>query len=141
MTNDEEAEIRAYVAERAAARARGEHIDSDERREVVLLAALDEARAQLAALHAAASAVQAKARALPVSMSEIVHAEEWDDLERVLADLATAAAEHDAAVRADERAKALGEVIAYLEAESADDTRDYCTHFRAMADEAERGTR
>lgn len=60
---------------------------------------LDEARAQLAALHAAASAVQTKARALPVSMTEIVHAEEWDDLDRVLADLATAAAEHDAQVR------------------------------------------
>ncbi|MBK8260181.1 MAG: hypothetical protein IPK80_02455 [Nannocystis sp.] len=76
----------------------------------------DEARAQLAALHAAASAVQAKARALPVSMTEIVHAEEWDDLDRVLADLATAAAEHERRVRApveaerDRLAAALAEV-------------------------------
>lgn len=60
----------------------------------------DAARAQLAALHAAASAVQTRARALPVSMTEIVHAEEWDDLDRVLADLATAAAEHERRVRA-----------------------------------------
>ena len=59
-----------------------------------------EARAQLAALHAAATAVQTKARALPVSMTEIVHAEEWDDLDRVLANTATATAEHDARVRA-----------------------------------------
>lgn len=55
MTSDEEAEIRAYIAERTAARARGEHIDSDERREVLLIAALDETRAQLAALHALAA--------------------------------------------------------------------------------------
>lgn len=77
----------------------------------------DEARAQLAALHAAASAVQTRARALPVSMTEIVHAEEWDDLDRVLAALATSAAEYDARVRApveaerDTLAAALAEVM------------------------------
>jgi hypothetical protein len=46
MTSEELADIRAYVAERAAARARAEHIDSDERREAALLGALDEATRQ-----------------------------------------------------------------------------------------------
>lgn len=46
MTSEELADIRAYVAERAAARARGEHIDSDERREAALLEALDESTRQ-----------------------------------------------------------------------------------------------
>ena len=46
MTNEELADIRAYVAQRAEARARSEHIDSDERREAALLGALDEATRQ-----------------------------------------------------------------------------------------------
>lgn len=69
---------------------------------------LDEARAQLAALHAAASAVQTRARALPVSMTEIVHAEEWDDLDRTIADAAPTAAKHKRRVRAKVIAEVLG---------------------------------
>lgn len=68
----------------------------------------DEARAQLAALHAAASAVQTRARALPVSMTEIVHAEEWDDLDRTIADAAPTAAKHKRRVRAKVIAEVLG---------------------------------
>lgn len=96
MTNEELADIRAYVAERAAKRARGEHIDSDERREAALLVALDEARTQLAALHAAASEfIRNRGKGPPAR---------WpaeDALEHCLSGLATAAAEHDARVRAD----------------------------------------
>lgn len=213
MTNDEETEIRAYVAERAAARARGEHIDSDERREVLLLAALDEARdaidvlndraerawrelhdldivlpaacgsrvdaarqlkadldeargvnerwervraltdvarldaewqrlarerdearAQLAALHAAAYAFAfAVYGGKPQSTKSLT-------LDRVLADLATAAAEHDRRVRADERRKTLNEAAAWdpdCDWSGAEINR----RLRAMAHEAERGTR
>lgn len=68
----------------------------------------DAARAQLAALHAAASAVQTRARALPVSMTEIVHAEEWDDLDRTIADAAPTAAKHKRRVRAKVIAEVLG---------------------------------
>lgn len=127
--------------------------------------AVMEARAQLAALHAAATAVQTKARALPVSMTEIVHAEEWDDLDRAIADTQAAAAEHERRVRADERAKALRDAEAILRrcadrAFSAGATavgldgeivRMHAGIYEAMvgeanalakmADEAERGTR
>lgn len=68
----------------------------------------DELAAQLAALHAAASAVQTRARALPVSMTEIVHAEEWDDLDRTIADAAPTAAKHKRRVRAKVIAEVLG---------------------------------
>lgn len=57
MTSEELADIRAYVAERQAARARGEHTDSDERREAALLEALDEATRQRDAAEARLDAI------------------------------------------------------------------------------------
>lgn len=101
MTNDEEAEIRAiraYVAERTAARARGEHIDSDERREVLLIAALDETRAQLAALHALAAASADAFEDISVSRAECEARNAA--LRAATFDLSTAAAEHERRVRA-----------------------------------------
>lgn len=170
MTTEELTEIRAYVAERQAARARGEHIDSDERREAALLDALDEAheeaaqwkrlaeqttdarlaeaiasrevmlrerneareagdqyrfdrdyhckradvakldladaRSRLAALHAVAVANADAFEDISVSRGECRARN--SALRSVLADLATAAREHDARVRAEVEARADG---------------------------------
>lgn len=109
MTSEELADIRAYVAQRAAARARGEHIDSDERREGNLIAALDEARAQLAALCARTQTLTnhlvASDGLMEPPPQTAVRANSWafvsavEDTRRLLADLATAAAEHERRVR------------------------------------------
>ncbi len=71
-----------------------------------VLEALDEARAQLAAMHAAAQRFRdavsddgLTCRDNGLDSAAAVE-EEWDDLDRVLADLATAAAEHERRVRA-----------------------------------------
>lgn len=156
MTSEELADIRAYVAQRAAARARGEHIDSDERREAALLAALDEARAQLAALHAA-STEREEAREMfdnatmgdePAwSRSMKRNSAAKSALDDALADLATAAAEHERRVRADERVKALQDAEGTLDIAAALAERDRAPaeaatlravahRLRAMADEA-----
>lgn len=110
---------------------------------------LDEARAQLAALHAAAQRFRdavsddgLTCRDNGLDSAAAVE-EEWEAIDRVLADLATAAAEHERSVRADERAKALREArdaiemaFGHDEDVSAQDVID-----RLLADEAERGTR
>lgn len=144
--------VRAYVAA----------LEADQRRLVVAeqdaaqaRADLDEARAQLAALHAAAVA---HVRQWHAGDTEIGACDER--LDATLADLATAAAEHERSVRADERAKALREaadvcerlseaVLALADGGDEDEAREMSAEWlastasdlRAMADEAERGTR
>jgi hypothetical protein len=78
MTSEELADIRAYVAQRAAARARGEHIDSDERREAALLEALDEATRQATK---ARVGYEAAVRDLLAEIDRVL------DVERVLEDV------------------------------------------------------
>lgn len=118
MTDEERdalvASVRARVVERqAGGLSAGAMASADET--MALLEALDEARAQLAALHAAASRFRDAVsddgftcRDNGIDSAEAVE-EEWEAIDRVLADLATAAAEHERRIRADERAKALRE--------------------------------
>ncbi len=99
----------------------------------------DEARAQLAALHAAASDLRrCYVRRYYGRASDGV----VERLDRTLADLATAAAEHERSVRADERAKALREAVRRTDAALEEDSDEIAQDVLAnMAAEAERGTR
>ena len=116
------------------------------------------ARAQLAALHAAAarfvhSLGDDEEDHPTLGRVRVSRADDGaeENLDRVLADLATAAAEHERCVRADERVKALQDAEGVLDIAAALADRDRAPaeaatmraaarHLRAMADEAE-GTR